>query len=215
MALKPLIINKGNNSGRGIIPYYSAFRLAFPAGCGLFSWASVTPQEQAASMLRQHVIPRLPDIAVAMAAAQQRARRLAQRHGLQHADEEDARQAILLDLVRRADRFDAARAPWPAFVTMVTRHAACEFGADLRRARSQPFVPLDEAPESVAATPDPDRLIDIGKALASLPHSQARLLVSLLESDGVAGAQKTSGIPAASFYRRLRQLRRDFDAVRP
>lgn len=166
-------------------------------------------------MLRQHVNPNPPDIAIAMAAAQQRARRLARQYGLQQADEDDARQTILLDLVKRADRFDAARAPWPAFVTMATRHSASELGVGLRRGQRHVFVPIDEVAEPIAATPDPDRMIDLKRALACLPEPCGKLFVDLIMSDGVTNAQKASGIPAARFYRRLKQLRHDLDAVRP
>jgi DNA-directed RNA polymerase specialized sigma24 family protein len=82
-------------------------------------------------MLRQHA-----DTAPfnAIHAAQARARSLSRSLGAQSADAEDFRQAMLLDLIRRSGRFDAERGSWPAFVCVVTQHAATRIAKHRGRA---------------------------------------------------------------------------------
>ena len=72
-------------------------------------------------------------IGTALALAEREAARCAQARSLGWADREDLRQEILLAVVERARRFDAAIAPWAAFVTLLARHAA----ADWLRAEQQ------------------------------------------------------------------------------
>lgn len=69
-------------------------------------------------------------LAVALAAATTKARSLRRRLKAPPADEDDFQQAILLDLIHRADRFDPDRAVWGAFVSMVTRRQRIAVGSE-------------------------------------------------------------------------------------
>lgn len=163
-------------------------------------------------MLRQY--PNRPPseastIADAVAAAEWRARNLSRRFGcVAAADEEDIRQAILLDLIARADRFDPARGTWPAFVSVVTRHAAAGIAEDQCR-RAALFLPLaeDEPIDDRQPAGAADLAIDFAREVGRLPHPLKRLVDRIAETGTVAGARRDSAASPASFYRALRELR--------
>lgn len=147
-------------------------------------------------------------IADAVAAAEWLARRLSRRLGSVAADEEDFRQAILLDLIARADRFDPSRGTWPAFVSVVTRHAAAGIARDQCR-RAALFLPLDDD-EPIDDRQPPgaaDLAIDFVRETGRLPHPLMRLVDRIAEAGTVAGARRASAASPASFYRALRELR--------
>lgn len=146
-------------------------------------------------------------LAVGLSAAHRRARALARRFGLQRADEQDACQTILLDLVVRSRRFDERRAPWPAFVTITSRHAAIGVARDVRRERAIHFQGGCEDALPAHEASAPDLALDLARALKTLPDDSRRLVDLLLASDGVASAQRQSPMSAAAFYRRLKDLR--------
>lgn len=161
---------------------------------------------------RQHTKSPFDDpaaLAVAMAAAGRAARKVS-RHAKDPAcDRDDHRQDILVDLISRAARFDPARGSWGAFVTVVTRNAARTM-LD-RRAGMITVVPAEvEALGDIAqghAEAASAARIDTTALLQRLPASLLLVLVGVAEEGGVTDAQRASGMPAASFYRALRQLR--------
>jgi hypothetical protein len=144
-----------------------------------------------------------------MAAAGRRAGTLARRISDPARDRDDHRQDILVDLVSRAVRFDPARGSWGAFATVVTRNAARTMLA--RRAGMITVAPaevevLGDIAQGHAEAASAAR-IDTTALLHRLPPSLLPVLVSVAEEGGVTDAQRASGMPAASFYRALRQLR--------
>jgi hypothetical protein len=145
----------------------------------------------------------------ALGAAEGRARGLRRTLRAQHADEEDFRQAILLDLICRADRFEDSRGVWPAFVSLVTRHTAA------RLARNQ----IRFCASSVALTSDHDiaddryresavdLALDLRSALRRLPRRLQNVVNSIVDAGSLAGAQRASAMSSATFYRAVRELR--------
>lgn len=161
---------------------------------------------------RQHGTAPLDDpaaLAVAMAAAGRRAGTLARHISDPARDRDDHRQEILVDLISRAGRFDPARGSWGAFVTVVTRNAARTMLA--RRAAMMTVAAAEvEALGDIAqghAEAACAVRIDTAALLQRLPSSLLPVLVGVAEEGGVTDAQRASGMPAASFYRALRQLR--------
>lgn len=147
-------------------------------------------------------------LAVAMAAAGRRAGTLARHISDPARDRDDHRQEILVDLISRAARFDPALGCWGAFVTVVTRNAvrsmlarqasAMDVGADVETLAD---IAQGQA-EAVSALK-----LDTAALLHRLPPSLLPVLIGVAEEGGVTDAQRASGMPAASFYRALRQLR--------
>jgi DNA-directed RNA polymerase specialized sigma24 family protein len=159
-------------------------------------------------MLRQRVEhPDLTtgDAVAAVALAERHARRLARRYRLQRADRDDARQAILLALVARSPRFQAERGNWPAFASIVARHAAADLARERRR--SARFEQLGPEHESAILEISPDLAIDFRAALARLPHERRSLVNRIAEAGGITQAQRHGDQSPASFYRALRDLR--------
>jgi len=147
-------------------------------------------------------------LAVAMCAANRRAGRLARQVRDPARDRDDHRQDILLDLLQRAHRFDAARGSWGVFVNVVTRHAALTLLARHLRSAAIEIIGADDLPDPVghseAATL---QSIDVNSARRRLPPSLCEMLDKIAEEGSVTGAQRAGTQPAASFYRTLRQLR--------
>lgn len=163
-------------------------------------------------MLQQH--PYRPAsgpsaIADAIAAAEWQARRLCRRCGCSSADEEDFRQAILVDLIARADRFEPVRGSWPAFVRVVTEHAASRIARNEGR-RAAYFSPLADQDEPIDDRQRPgsnDLAIDFAREIERLPRSLRGLVDLIAETGTVAGARRASPLSPASFFRALRELR--------
>ena len=159
-------------------------------------------------MLRQHAFaPKIDaeraSVSIAQAALQ--ARKLRRRSGAPAAEEEDFRQEILLDLVARADRFDPYRGSWPAFVCVVTGHAAATIA---HRHRSKAI----ELPASDDDVIDPrpntiDLLIDLARIIERSPDPIRRVMALIAEEGDVASARRASPLSHASFYRTLSDLR--------
>lgn len=160
-------------------------------------------------MLQQH--PYRPAsgpsaIAEAIAAAEWQARRLCRRCGCPSADEEDFRQAILVDLIARADRFEPVRGSWPAFVRVVTNHAASRIARNegRRAALLRPqYDPVDDRQRPASN----DLAIDFAREIERLPRSLRGLVELIAETGTVAGARRASPLSPASFFRALRDLR--------
>jgi DNA-directed RNA polymerase specialized sigma24 family protein len=162
-------------------------------------------------MQRHHAQSQLNDpaaLAVAMEAAGRRAGTLAHRISDPARDREDHRQDMLVDLISRAARFDPARGCWGAFVTVVTRNAARSI-----LARHAGVTVVDAGIETLAddTLVHADRAwavkLDTAALLQRLPPSLLPILIGVAKEGGVTDAQRASGMPAASFYRALRQLR--------
>jgi DNA-directed RNA polymerase specialized sigma24 family protein len=163
-------------------------------------------------MQRHHAQSQLNDpaaLTLAMAAAGRRAGTLARRISDPARDREDHRQDILVDLITRAARFDPARGSWGAFVTVVTRNAA--HGMLARRASMMTVAAaeveaLGDTAQGHAEAACAVR-IDTAALLQRLPPSLLPVLTGVAEEGCITDAQRASGMPAASFYRALRQLR--------
>ena len=168
-------------------------------------------------MLRQHADAapfELAKVQVAIDAAQARARLLSRSLGAQSADAEDFRQAILLDLIRRSGHFDAERGPWPAFVCIVTHHAATRIAKHRGRAAAlitslPPDHQLTDDKHRVSAA---DLAIDLKGAVERLPPHLQRLVAVIADTGNLACARRASAVSPASFYRALRHLRLRFIA---
>lgn len=147
-------------------------------------------------------------LAVAMNAANRRAGRLARQVRDPARDREDHRQDILLDLLQRAHRFDAARGSWGAFVTVVTRHAALTLLAHHLRSVAVESISIDDISDPAGHAEAATLLsIDMSSARRRLPPSLGEMLHKIAEEGSITCAQRAGTQPAASFYRALRQLR--------
>lgn len=160
-------------------------------------------------MLRQHAFS--PELCpkrtqAALSLIDGRARRLARSWRLQPADREDARQTMILDVVARAQCFDPQRASWPAFVRVVSRHAACDFARTVISTEREELCDVDQF-----AGCDPcaglHLKIDLLKTVSLLPCEAQRLVTMIADAHNITDAQKRSALPPATFYRALRDLR--------
>ncbi len=151
---------------------------------------------------------------VALAVASTRARSLRRRLKTQAADADDFRQAILLELVGRAARFDPCRGTWGAFVSVVTRHAAARLANHRLRHPSAAMV-LSLDPDIADANHRVDAIdlgLDLRDSFDRLPRRLKRVVDLIVETGSVANAQRASGLSTASFYRALAELRLCFIA---
>jgi DNA-directed RNA polymerase specialized sigma24 family protein len=156
-------------------------------------------------------------VATALALAERQASRCARARALGRADREDLRQEILLAVVERAHRFDAAIAPWAAFVTLLARHAIADWLRAEQQRQSVAMLSLDEMIDGDAvldapAVDDTDRGADLRTALDAFlldapPSACSTLLLIAAARGDVAAAQRASGLPPSSFYRALAALR--------
>ena len=163
-------------------------------------------------MQRHHTSTLLNDpaaLAVALTAAGRRAGTLARRINDPARDRDDHSQDMLVDLISRAARFDPARGCWGAFVTIVTRNAARSIlarHAGMMAAAASDIEGLADNTQRNAEMVCAVKL-DTAALLHRLPPSLLPVLISVAGEGGVTDAQRASGMPAASFYRALRQLR--------
>ncbi|MBI5121306.1 MAG: sigma-70 family RNA polymerase sigma factor [Rhodospirillales bacterium] len=152
-----------------------------------------------------------------LAAADRCARRIGRSLRLPASDIHDIRQDLLLELVRRAPRFDG-QAPWSAFASLVIRHAGQD-AADrwvrhrLRHGGSLGDIePASEDGLSAwwaggVAGPGAIHLrLDIQRFLESLPEGLRRLCHLLADEDR-AEALAGSGLSRSEFFRQLHELR--------
>lgn len=168
-------------------------------------------------MLRQHLDTPAFDpakVQEAIAAAKARARSLHRSLRAQAADEDDFRQAVLLDLICRSDRFDATRGSWPAFVCVVTHHAAARLAK--RQSRTAALItslpPDHDVADDRCRVGAADLAIDLKRAVERLPPQLRNLVALIADTGNLACAQRASAVPTASFYRALGELRRRFIA---
>jgi len=163
----------------------------------------------------------------AIAAAEKGARRIGRTLRLPPSDIPDARQDLLVDLLRRARRYDG-RAPWPVFANVILRHAAHDLTGRLIRERDHRGGSLDDGirigdrivprhevvveeagiaawwsgpSNGVAAI---DLRIDVGRFVGELPTPLARLCRLLMDDDQ---PQAASGLSRSEYFRQVRELR--------
>jgi hypothetical protein len=143
-----------------------------------------------------------------MNAANRRAGRLARLVRDPARDRDDHCQDLLVDLIQRAHRFDAERGCWGAFVTVVTRHAALTLLTRHLRSVAIENVNVNDLAAPTGYVEAATLLsIDVSSARRRLPPSLCDMLDAIAEEGSVTGAQRAGTLPAASFYRALRQLR--------
>jgi DNA-directed RNA polymerase specialized sigma24 family protein len=159
-------------------------------------------------MLRQHAFAPKIDAertAVGVAQAARKARSLRRRAGASAAEEEDFRQDILLDLVARAGRFDPDRGSWPAFVCVVTGHAAATIAQ--RRGREAIELPAGDDDFVDSQSTMVDLAIDLTRIFERSPERIQSVIALIAEEGDVASARRASSLSRASFYRTLSDLR--------
>jgi RNA polymerase sigma-70 factor (ECF subfamily) len=169
-------------------------------------------------------------VPLASTTASHYARRIVRSLRLTAEDVADIRQELLLEVVRRAPRFDPARAAWPTFIDMIIRHAADELAARLVCGQRHNAGFLDDLTtrchgvrvrltEVVSESEgfgalwsgagdsftEVDRRIDIERFVERLPDSLRRLC-RLLQTELPADAQRLSGLSRSEFYRQLDEL---------
>lgn len=145
---------------------------------------------------------------------------------------DDVRQDLLLEVLRRAMRFDAERAACSTFVRVLMRHASDEVAGRMARQRRTeggsinrevihpdgnrgPMVDFLSEEDGIGALwagrLDPvlalERRIDIERFLARLPERLQRLCQLLQEEDTAIAAQLRSGLSPAEFYREVEEVR--------
>jgi RNA polymerase sigma-70 factor (ECF subfamily) len=143
--------------------------------------------------------------------------------GFRPDDWEDLRQDIVLDLLRRAPKFDPARGDWQGFVRGVARHQSTVLIARRRRTREvlgedlvnredtdigDPMDTLDNRCCSDAALELHLRL-DVHRVVASLP-ARLRSVALLLGQMPVKEVCERTGKSRSSVYQMIRQIREAF-----
>ncbi|MGG5819607.1 sigma factor [Falsiroseomonas sp. HW251] len=155
-----------------------------------------------------------PDrLAASLAIAGRYAHRGGRRLSLSRCDREDLRQDILLAMLERDARFDAARGRWAAFATILAQHAVADRVRARRRGPRPVFVDLDldAFPAGASATQcdevDPDIALDLARVGDEIP-APCRLLLDLIRrTTDIADAQREASGSCAAFYRAMAELR--------
>ncbi|QYU66751.1 hypothetical protein J4558_17495 [Leptolyngbya sp. 15MV] len=148
-----------------------------------------------------------------LAIAGRYARRGARRLALSRPDREDLRQDIIVALLERGARFDPTRGSWPAFATLLARHALADRVRAQRAAVRPVFLDLDldAFPAGASATQqdqlDPDLALDLARMGIDLPAAPRRLLDLIRTTTDVPEAQRRAPQSCAAFYRALNDLR--------
>ena len=170
-----------------------------------------------------------PETLQLVAVAERSARRYCRHRTACWLDPEDLRQDLLVDLIARLKSYDPARGSVMTFVTICFRHEGARRGSRARSdAHRRSTISIDtplstESDLTLADTlaetdgyahriggngevlPRAENLLDLDRALSSLPAECLSLCVLLLrdERDPVSA----SGLPRTTFYRRLSELR--------
>jgi len=158
------------------------------------------------------------------------AARLVGRFGFTGADRDDIQQEILLDYFIRVRRYNLAKSGRRTFLHRVVRNriaTLCEFQSagcrdyrlcsDSLDAPSGDSIPLEDTVSADAyqdrvgrcATPSWDReelRIDVDRVLATLP-SELAAIANMLRSEGVVETAYQLGMPRATLYRRIAEIR--------
>jgi len=164
-------------------------------------------------------------VSAALAAAKTRTWQAGACARLSHADRDDLHQELLLDLLERAERYDASRGSLGTFTGLLTKHRVCDFlnsrskdrtllVADTGYRAANDPGPADDLDVDALASDldrdlftDGDTLHDLAVALGYMGDEQAALL-ALIETHGeLPSACTASGLSTATFYRRVADLR--------
>jgi RNA polymerase sigma-70 factor (ECF subfamily) len=170
------------------------------------------------------------DLATLLDEADAAAARLRRRLRLPHAELDDLRQDLLLDLIRRLPAFDARRGSIGAFAGIILRNHASRIALRLRRERRATgggLLSLDAAGSDgrtlgdglaeddglaawyggrVCSVDETDRRIDLARALGAL-HPRDLMLCAAMVQCPVRGLVGRGHGSRATLYRRLRELR--------
>lgn len=172
-----------------------------------------------------------PTVAISMDLAHRAARAIAWQFGLSPSERADVEQDLITELIARAPLFDAARAAWPAFCTVILRHAASDIirkirsrhlrhGGSLQDAgppsgeRASPWEQRVREDEGLAATwagwvdafHRTEMEVDLGRFVAALPADLQSIALLLCEWPP-GEAQRRSGRSSKTFYRKVREIR--------
>ncbi len=163
-----------------------------------------------------------------MTAAKVRVAQVAARYGLSAAEREDMEQDLLLELVKRRDRFDPSKGAAGTFTGMVTKNRVGELvhdlitdrmlfgGAPLAKAANDPQA-LDCIKDLVdQATCECDQdldlftegmaLHDLSVAISHMDCDQSALFDLLCKHADLPAACGASGMSSATFYRRVADI---------
>src|SRR5690606_7400574 len=146
-------------------------------------------------------------LCVALTTAGFHARRLSRNLPIADADHDDFQQIILIAILTRSSRYDERLGQWPTFVNLLARHAVADTARTCRRRLS--MEPFNGAEENLPdpAECNPELRLDIRATFAALPHPFSKLIELVAETGSLAAAQRASAMSAASFYRRIHELR--------
>ena len=161
-------------------------------------------------------------------AAATRTYRLAARFGLPTADREDIQQELILDMLKRAQRFDPSKGSAGTFTGLVSEHRATELLDRLMKDRQRLIFESsaavandpdfnesgDGASDNVVLTWADDRdlfadsmaLRDLETAVDFMNDDQIALFEILMASEDLPSACKSSVMSTATFYRRVQDL---------
>jgi len=169
-------------------------------------------------MAQQHQTSEMDITGIGLAAADRCARRIGRTLRLPPPDIGDVRQELLLELVRRAPRFDG-QASWPTFAKLVIRHAGQDVADRLVRERGRHGGSIDDTERTseddglaawwtggAAGAGAIHQRLDIQRFLEGLPPRLRRLCHLLAEEDH-ADALAGSGFSRSEFFRQIHELR--------
>lgn len=162
-------------------------------------------------------------LAELQAAVEYHARRVARVSPESGGDLEDIRQALLLEALTIAPKFEPRRGSWPAFINVYVKAAAWDLAGRRFRQRRLAARSLDgdrfTDPESSSWQPDlieaddghDDRFdlinqaIDVERAMDTLPD-RFRELCRLLQYESATAAQCKMGLCGAEYYRKRQEI---------
>jgi RNA polymerase sigma-70 factor (ECF subfamily) len=145
--------------------------------------------------------------------ATRRARSLVGTGAIPAADWEDARQELLLDILRREAKFDSARGQWSGFVYGVMQHHAIVLVSRGKR-REVVVHDLDVVEPLLFydTTSTIELMVDVRRVVASLPLRLRRVAEQLGELS-VSDICLTTGKSRSGIYKAVEQLRLAFTAA--
>ena len=164
------------------------------------------------------------------------AARLARSGALPGMGKDDIEQELMLDLLRRKDRFDPARASFDTFADRVIQHRVASLTAPTTRLRAERITVSIDVHLSAGANddggtiecdiPEADGLYaapcepadvriglarDVGRFLDSL-SPVLRRYADILTADNVCAAAREAGLHRSTIYERLGQIRQTAQA---
>ena len=176
-----------------------------------------------------------PDLHILLQKADAAARRLQRKLRLPHADLDDLRQDLLVDLIRRLPAFDARRGTIGGFVRLILRNHSARIAMRVARERTAwggPLLSLDVAlghagtlgdrlgersglaawyEQRSATEAAVERRLDLSRALGALCAKDRALCAGIIQSSVGELANREFGSRTA-LYRRIGELRFVFTA---